>query len=214
MTSTTGNNVVPARSDYWNDDFVPLQNAGKSILNVLRSDQTSAHGDLYRRLLSTSSATSSAAPMDTDPINHHYFSHGAWKHSQSIPLPPYLQEQLSKAKMSSMMGLLPEAELAWMTIDDCIYLWTYTRSADGEFLFFQVPSHQPIVSVGIAPPKQGKKHSVDKNVKTEADSNSLHFPCLYRSLSRNGGMVPGCHNQGRSHVVRIGQERGPSLEFD
>lgn len=163
MTSTTGNNVVPARSDYWNDDFVPLQNAGKAILSVLRSDQTSTHGDLYRRILSTTSATSSTVPMDSDPINHHYFSQGAWNHSQSIPLPPYLQEQLSKAKMSSMMGLLPEAELAWMTIDDCIYLWTYTRSADGEFLFFQVPSHQPIVSVGIARPKQGKKHTVDKN---------------------------------------------------
>lgn len=139
---------------------MPLQTAGKSILSVLRSDETSTHGDLYRRILSTT--TANTVPPDTDPVNHHYFSDGAWKHAQSIPLPPYLQEQLAKAKMSSMMGLLPEAELAWMTIDDCIYLWSYTRSADGEFLFFQVPSRQPIVSVGIAPPKQGKQCSSDK----------------------------------------------------
>jgi hypothetical protein len=169
MTSTASNNNVvaaPGRSDYWNDDFLPLQSAGKIILSILRDDETSTHGDLYRRILSTtpsSPSATTAVPSDsTESVDHHYFSKGAWKHSQSIPLPPFLQEQLSKAKMSSMMGLFPEAELAWMTIDDCIYLWTYTRSADGEFLFFQVPSHQPIVSVGIAPPKQGKDDLSDR----------------------------------------------------
>jgi nuclear pore complex protein Nup155 len=133
---------------------VALQGAGKSILNVLRKDESSAHGDLYRRILSTSS-TSSSTDTESTP-NHNYFPDGKWSHAQSIPLPPYLQEQLSKAKMSTMMGLFPQAELAWLTIDDSIYLWTYTRSADSEFLHFQVPSHQPIVSVGLAPPKQGK----------------------------------------------------------
>jgi hypothetical protein len=153
------------RSEYWKDDFVALQNAGKSISNVLRKDESCAHGDLYRLILSTTTSASSATTTSTSDAdssnpNHRYFSNGAWNHVQSIPLPPYLQEQLSKAKMSTMMGLFPEAELAWMTIDDSIYLWTYTRSADSEFMHFQVPSHQPIVSVGLAPPKPGKKSNI------------------------------------------------------
>lgn len=168
MTTTTSasmneNGFVgpPDRSKYWKDDFLPLQNAGKSILKVLRQDESCVHGDLYRRILSTTSSTSNnttSSYADSNPNpNHHYFSNGAWSHNQSIPLPSHLQEQLSKAKMSTMMGLFPEAELAWMTVDDTIYLWTYTRSTDSEFMYFQVPSHQPIVSVGLAPPKQGKK---------------------------------------------------------
>ncbi|CAJ1953445.1 unnamed protein product [Cylindrotheca closterium] len=147
MSMTAGNNSVTSQSDYWNDDFLPLRNAGKSILKVLRSDETSTHGDLYRRILSTTSTTSNTIPSDADPINHHYFSDGKWKHAQSMPLPSFLQEKLAKAKQYSMMGLFPEAELAWLTIDDSIYLWTFTRSADGELLYFQVPSQQPIVSV-------------------------------------------------------------------
>eukprot|EP00980_Cylindrotheca_fusiformis_P001997 scaffold443_cov125-Cylindrotheca_fusiformis.AAC.46 len=182
MMSTTGNNAVFARSDYWSDDFTPLQHAGKSILNVLRNDETSTHGDLYRRIISTTSTTSSTDT--TDPVNHHYFSNGVWKHAQSIPLPPFLQEQLSKAKMSSMMGLLPEAELAWMTVDDRIYLWTYTRSADGEFLFFQVPSRQPIVSVGIAPPKEGKKLSSSDHLGLRTSSVLTLSLSLSLSLAR------------------------------
>lgn len=152
---TNGVVQAPDQSDYWKDDFMPLQNAGKSILKALRNDESSTHGDLYRRILSSTSTTNTFAAESESSVNHRYFSDGTWKHASSIPLPSFLQEQLAKAKMSSMMGLFPEAELAWMTIDDCIYLWTYTRSADGEFLSFQVPSHQPIVSVGIAPPKQG-----------------------------------------------------------
>lgn len=154
---TAAKNSVTLQADYWNEDYLPLRNAGKSILKVLRSDETSTHGDLYRRILSTTAATSNTIPSDTDPINHNYFSDGRWKHAQSMPLPPFLQEKLAKAKQYSMMGLFPEAELAWLTIDHSIYLWTFTRSADGELLDFHVPSQQPIVSVGIAPPKQGKE---------------------------------------------------------
>jgi nuclear pore complex protein Nup155 len=155
MTEGNGVAVRPNFSEYWKDDFVALQHAGKSILSALRKDESSAHGDLYRRILSPPSSSSTSSETESIP-NHHYFAEGAWKHVQSIPLPPYLQEQVSKAKMSTMMGLFPEAELAWITIDDHVYLWTYTRSVDSHFLSFQVPSHQPIVSIGLAPPKQGK----------------------------------------------------------
>lgn len=194
-TTTTatmnGNGVAPppARSDFWKDDFVALQSAGKSILNVLRQDESSAHGDLYRRILSTTSTTATTT-SSADLPNHHYFSNGAWNHLQSIPLPAFLQQELSKAKLSTMMGLFPEAEMAWMTIDDSIYLWTYASgdnsnvntNTSNEFLHFQVPSHQPIVSVGLAPPKKGKKRTANGDcakVRGAGDKRVVSYCLLF-----------------------------------
>lgn len=154
-------------SEFWSDDFAPLQSAGKAVLKVLRKDEASPHGDLYRRILSTPSAppsasTASSSYADAIP-NHHYFADGKFAHSQSIPLPQFLQDQLSKAKMATLMGLFPQAQMAWMTIDHTIYLWSYNSGAsageaaasENEFLYFQVPSRQPIVSAGLARPKPG-----------------------------------------------------------
>jgi hypothetical protein len=188
--------------EYWKDDFRPLRDAGKNVLKMLRRDETSVHGDLYRRIMSTNPAgrigvgngtmnggTSSkiAAVNDNDSNPaHRYFPSeeaennsssdsndtdidvvGPIKHNQTIPLPPYLLEMRSKAKVSILMGLFPEAELAWMTTDDTVYLWTYHQNSgnangirsgggvDNQFLEFRIPSRQPIVSVGLAPPKKG-----------------------------------------------------------
>lgn len=205
MTSSKASHVVD-RSSYWNDDFRPLQDAGKIILTKLRNDEQ--QGDLYRRILaktpavttttspSVSSGTTtggtnggvggirtaadasgtvgfadSTAPAEqsmNDPA-HHYFPNGPVDHAKSIPLPPYLQGLLAtKLKISTTMGLFPQAEMAWMTIDDTVYLWTYnisfvsgsagtsSRDPSNHFLEFQVPSRQPIISVGLAPPKPGK----------------------------------------------------------
>eukprot|EP00536_Pseudo-nitzschia_multiseries_P013005 jgi/Psemu1/210312/e_gw1.529.5.1 len=179
------------RSQYWGDDFRPLRDAGKNVLQMLRRDETSVHGDLYRRIMSTNprgSRIGSVGVGSVDPADaesnpaHRYFPNdddaggsngnnsstadadavqvsGPIKHKQTIPLPPYLQEVRSKAKVSILMGLFPEAELAWMTTDDTVYLWTYhqnssnangIRSAGGgenQFLQFRVPSRQPIVMV-------------------------------------------------------------------
>jgi nuclear pore complex protein Nup155 len=186
------------QSEYWKDDFRPLRDAGKNVLQMLRRDETSVHGDLYRRIMSTNptgrigigngtmsaSTVAAANDIDSNPA-HRYFQIdeagnsgsdsnesdidvvGPIKHNQTIPLPPYLLEVRSKAKISILMGLFPEAELAWMTADDTVYLWTYHQNsgsangirsgggAENQFLEFQVPSRQPIVSVGLAPPKKG-----------------------------------------------------------
>jgi hypothetical protein len=211
--------AVADRSSYWNDDFRPLQDAGRAVLAKLRDDEQ--QGDLYRRIMAKTPAalvSNSAAPggrgngtsnvgggirsgtdgsgpagfasdaaaaaAGEEPANdpaHHYFPNGPVQHAKSIPLPPYLQGLLTtKLKISTTMGLLPQAEMAWMTIDDTVYLWTYHHSfvsgtggvggasssssstaAGGgdpshQFLEFQVPSRQPIISVGLAPPKPGK----------------------------------------------------------
>jgi hypothetical protein len=143
-------------SSFWDDDFAPLKLAGRDILKTLRRDETSPHGDLYRRILSSASSASSSS-AEALP-NHHYFPDGKWTHSQSVPLPTFLQDKLAKATMGSLMGLFPQAQLAWMTVDATIYLWSYNSaaSAEQEFFLFEVPSKQPIVSAGLAAPKHGK----------------------------------------------------------
>lgn len=205
--SSSGTRSKADHSEFWKDDFTPLQHAGKKILSILRDDESSAHGDLYRRIMSSTPAAAAAAAAtstttamggsggagggggspDQDGVpNHHYFQDNdpnvGFRHKHSIPLPPYLQEQLPKAKVSTTMGLFPQAELAWMTIDDCIYLWAYTRStgsvpSQSQFLHFKTPTNQPIISVGLAPPKEGKLHHTKPSHLLPRDANNVfYFP--------------------------------------
>lgn len=161
-SAASSSNNATDYENYWKDDFYPLQNAGKEVLRVLRRDESSPQGDLYRRILTSQSGSSTSGDSESLPY-HHYFPDGQWSHVESIPLPQTLQDKLQTAKVSSTMGLFPEADMMWMTVDDTVYLWSYTnpgstRSAttEAEFLYFQVPSKQPIVSVGLAPPKRGE----------------------------------------------------------
>lgn len=141
MTTTNAMNAKEASMEaYWKDDFLPLQTAGKAILRELREDE--AGGDLHRRILSGGS--------------HLYFpstTNSEFAHEQSLPLPPHLQNEANSVRYSLQMGLLPEANLAWMSVDDKLFLWSFEDQEN--FLDLKMASGQCIVSVGIAPPKKG-----------------------------------------------------------
>jgi len=80
------------------------------------------------------------------------------KHERSVPLPPYMAAQLQTVKSTSLMGLLTQAGLAWLTVDDKLFLWPYASHQDGggpSFCSFQVPHGQCVLSVGLAKPKPG-----------------------------------------------------------
>lgn len=86
------------------------------------------------------------------------------QHLKSVPLPPLLAQQLSTVRMHSSMGLLAAADLAWMSVDDKLYLWSYNTSnkntisassSSSSFCSFAVPSGQCVVSVGLVRPKKG-----------------------------------------------------------
>jgi hypothetical protein len=158
MNGSSSNSQDPA-SSYWKDDFLPLQAAGKSILRELRGDEAAPDADLYRRI------TNSMGTGTADTKSHNYFAQESCSlsnlsHQRSVPLPPFLAQQLEQAKVSTYMGLFPQAELSWLTVDDKLYLWSYNTSQNSmdpqDFSWFTVPSHRPIVSVGLVPPKQGK----------------------------------------------------------
>ncbi|KAJ3105701.1 hypothetical protein HDU97_007678 [Phlyctochytrium planicorne] len=70
----------------------------------------------------------------------------------SIPLPDVLYEQYDLLQCRSFLGLFPEIQRAWITIDHRLFLWNYDARDD-----FQVfdDQDQVIVSVGLVKPKQG-----------------------------------------------------------
>lgn len=151
------------------------------MLREMRGDEAAPDADLYRRITNSGGggggmsssgsttvgggATTSTPTNTTDTKSHNYFhqescSSSHISHSRSVPLPPFLAQQLEQAKISTYMGLFPQAELSWLTVDDKLYLWSYNTSHNSmdpqDFSWFTVPSHRPIVSVGLVPPKQGK----------------------------------------------------------
>jgi hypothetical protein len=144
---------VGAMEAYWQDDFKPLEAAGKAVLAALRADETASDADLYRRIISSG------------PGSHLYFdSKETMVHRRTVPLPPYLQQQLKSTRMAVLMGLFPEANFVWMTVDDKLFLWSsdIASGAPGgmeDFCSFAVPTGQCVVSVGLVKPKKGKKWS-------------------------------------------------------
>jgi Nup133 N terminal like len=154
MTPTTmSTSVLPEfyanLRQYWtSSDFGPLQHAGRAVVQELRQQEDEQGGkraDLYRRLAQSGSGT------------HLYFNSSSWHHVQSTPLPPFVTQQLQEhATVTSTftcMGLLPEAQLAYVIINHTVYLWSFNNNST--FLSYAVPSQQTVLSVGIVRPRSG-----------------------------------------------------------
>lgn len=166
---------------HWSDDFAPLQDAGKAVLTALREDENAPDADLYRRIgafgngshqyfaaTGSSLQSSTEGAMPTTPIGMSSQPSPmpalnppptiTVSHDQSIPLPPFMSQQLLQVKSASLMGLMPQAELAWLTVDDKLFIWPYSaqQARDGpSFCSFTVPNGQCVLSVGLVHPKKG-----------------------------------------------------------
>ena len=136
---------------FWEqDDFQCLQTAGKAVNDALRSDEENATADLYSR----SQALGTHQYYYNNTGNNVSQQQQTLRHVKSVPLPALLQQQIRNANNSSFyMGLLAEPRLVYVAADAVLYLWCIT---DNSLCSFTVPSGQPIVSVGLAPPKKGK----------------------------------------------------------
>lgn len=188
MTSTS----QPSLDAFWRDDFAPLQAAGKAVLEALREDEAAPDADLYKRIVSSGSGSHlyypslSAQAPGSAPVSESALTAApseaksqpritvpptaTMAHQRSVPLPPYLAKELRQTRMSSLMGLLPEAELTWMSVDEKLFIWSHASSsvataglhsaaaAPGmdSFCNFVIPSGQCVVSVGLVRPKKGR----------------------------------------------------------
>ncbi|KAK7492894.1 hypothetical protein BaRGS_00015841 [Batillaria attramentaria] len=69
-----------------------------------------------------------------------------------LPLPPELTEQFDRMQCNCMMGLFPEIERAYLTIDSDIFVWKYE---DGSDLAYFDGLNETILSVALIKPKPG-----------------------------------------------------------
>ena len=71
---------------------------------------------------------------------------------RKVPLPAELVEHFGHMQCNCLIGLFPELERAWLTIDSDIYVW---RFSDGRDLAYYDGLADTILSVGLLQPKKG-----------------------------------------------------------
>ena len=69
---------------------------------------------------------------------------------QKVPLPAELVEHFGHMQANCMIGLFPEIDRAWLTIDSDIYVWRFQDCQD--LAYFDGLS-DTILSVGLVDPK-------------------------------------------------------------
>ncbi|XP_050292883.1 nuclear pore complex protein Nup155 [Anthonomus grandis grandis] len=81
------------------------------------------------------------------------------KNVSTIPLPPEIVDHFSHIQCHCMMGLFPEINRAWLTVDSDIYIWTYEENTD---LAYFDGINETILCVGLVKPKPGVFHAFIK----------------------------------------------------
>jgi len=166
MESTPGRHTASAMID-WKDDFAPLQAAGTAMLRCMRDDEAAPDADLYRRISASGVGShmyySSSSSVD-DGTNNASGREGITvtptvRHVKSEPLPPLVTRKIELTRKHTFMGLLPEASLAWVSVDDELFLWPF-QGQPGSLCSFRVPSGQSVITVGLARPKKGRVEHV------------------------------------------------------
>ncbi|KAH0999149.1 hypothetical protein HUJ04_005994 [Dendroctonus ponderosae] len=81
------------------------------------------------------------------------------KNINNIPLPAEIVDHFSHVQCHCMMGLFPEINRAWLTVDSDIYIWTYEENTD---LAYFDGINETILCVGLVKPKPGVFHAFIK----------------------------------------------------
>ncbi len=71
---------------------------------------------------------------------------------RKVPLPAELVEHFGHMQCNCLIGLFPQIERAWLTIDSDFYVW---RFADGRDLAYYDGLADTILSAGLVTPKAG-----------------------------------------------------------
>ncbi|KAL3272939.1 hypothetical protein HHI36_014397 [Cryptolaemus montrouzieri] len=78
---------------------------------------------------------------------------------KQVPLPPEIMEHFGHVQCHCMMGLFPEINRAWLTVDSDIYVWTYEENSD---LAYYDGLNETILCVGLVKPKPRVFHNFIK----------------------------------------------------
>jgi hypothetical protein len=123
----------------WTDSIQSSSN----IANVSLSELPDSNSVLNNSLIEMSS-------------DYHRVSDSAWapyKTAQTYTLPDRVFEQYERAEVSTSMGLFAELNHAWVTVDNCLYLWDYTHP-NPELIGYEDNEHS-ITAVKLVAPKPG-----------------------------------------------------------
>lgn len=149
---------------------------GSPLGSMLRGSRSTASTTPSSTTNTTADPKPTAASIVTSPPTSYL------RHEKSLPLPNHLSIEAKKAQLSSMMGLLPEAHLVWLSADEKLFLWNYHASTTSaatttsfldaptttttttatstnghdnkqDYVAYTVPSGQCIVSVGLIRPQ-------------------------------------------------------------
>lgn len=130
--------------EFWRDDFNCLKHAGRMITEAMRRDEQYLE-DRINTGHNTSSHLYFAAEAKDAPL----------KFDRRIALPRWLSEK--KASRQFRVGLWTQAELAWAIVDDTVYIWKFLDDRATPYVFTS-KNKQPIIAVGLVPPKKGKRN--------------------------------------------------------
>ncbi|KAI1005151.1 Nucleoporin [Podosphaera aphanis] len=140
IISTT--ETLDSRTQQW---LKPVQRAAKTINDVLQREASYPDLDSY---LKQGSSCEYENPSST--------SDSPWSPFQKIrmyDIPDRIFEQYDYAEVSTMMGLFAEINHAWVTIDNCMYLWDYTDPNPEVIGFEDQPNS--ITAVKLVVPRAG-----------------------------------------------------------
>ncbi|KAH8680837.1 non-repetitive/WGA-negative nucleoporin [Xylariales sp. PMI_506] len=120
----------------------PLAKAAGYVNNALSGDEQYPELEQYCKQISSEYQTpgfeSAWAP---------------YKRTHTYELPNKILDQYNRAEVSTMMGLFAELSHAWVTIDNCLYLWDYTHP-NPELIGYEDNEHS-ITAVKLVAPKPG-----------------------------------------------------------
>ncbi|OTB00577.1 hypothetical protein M426DRAFT_15384 [Hypoxylon sp. CI-4A] len=87
------------------------------------------------------------------------------------PIPQNVLEQYNRAEVSTMMGLFAELNHAWVSIDNCLYLWDYTHP-NPELIGYEDSQHT-ITAVKLVAPKPNVFNKIITHILVVATNSEM-----------------------------------------
>ncbi|KAI1642367.1 nucleoporin-domain-containing protein [Daldinia loculata] len=138
----------------------PLAKAASYINNALAKDGDYPQLDSYCRQISS----------DYD-VTRDDSAWAPFQKTNMYPIPQNVLEQYNRAEVSTMMGLFAELNHAWVTIDNCLYLWDYTHP-NPELTGYEDSQHS-ITAVKLVAPKPDVFNKVITHILVVATTSEI-----------------------------------------
>ncbi|OTB09916.1 hypothetical protein K445DRAFT_323510 [Daldinia sp. EC12] len=138
----------------------PLAKAASYINNALAKDRDYPQLDSYCRQISS----------DYD-VTRDDSAWAPFQKTNMYPIPQNVLEQYNRAEVSTMMGLFAELNHAWVTIDNCLYLWDYTHP-NPELTGYEDSQHS-ITAVKLVAPRPDVFNKVITHILVVATTSEM-----------------------------------------